>query len=81
MVQEAEPKVEDPEVAAKEAAALELAKQRRMKDKTEWEAKHGEDVDYWKGQRQLAANKLLGLGDHDRKTREAYAAALVTTNA
>ena len=81
VVQEEEPKDLDPEAAAKEAAALELAKQRRMRSKSEWETKHGEDVDYWKGQRQLAANKLLGLGDHGRKTREAYAAALVITNA
>ena len=28
----------------------------------------------------MAANKLLGLGDHGRKTREAYAAALLTTS-
>ena len=79
--QVAEPKAADPEAVARDAAALEVAKQRQMTKKADWEVEQRKSVAYWQEQKTIADKHLAGLAQHAKQTRENYAAAMIQTNA
>ena len=80
-VQVADPKTAEPEAVARDAAALEVVKQRQMTKKAEWETEQRKSVEYWEEQKTNADKHLAGLAQHAKQTRENFAAAMIQTNA